>query len=630
MEEKITEILNKRVYFEKYISNNYPDIYKKILDYNIDLDISWLNQLYNYIYSVRGKNCEHCDKPLKFKNKISIGYGKYCSAKCTSVATREKVRETNLERYGVEYPLQNKDILLKLEKTNLERYGVKSTLTDDIVKEKIKQTNLKRYGVENASQSKEVREKVVNTNLERYGVDCCFQSENIKNKISNSIKNLSEEDKKNIRDKIKQTSLNKYGVECVLSLKENRNKLINTNLERHGVEYPLQDKMIRDKCKDTIKKRYGVEYISQSEIYNEKNRTNVLDKWSKILKLSKDNITYNDGIFIISEYCNKHNKFHIKYDDLYNRHYLGVENVCTKCFPISKQSKIKENEINDFIESLNIDFNRNNRKVLNGREVDFYFPLKKIGIEFNGLYWHSDKFVHNNYHLNKTDDCEKQGIQLLHVFEDEWINKKAIVKSIIKSKLGVIDDKIYGRKTEIREIKDNQIIRDFLNENHIQGFIGSNIKIGLYYKNELVSIMTFGKKRLSLGSKFSQEGEYELIRFCNKLNTTVIGGASKLLKYFIKNYNPNTILTFADRRYSNGHFYEKIGFDFINKTKPNYWYFKKNELIRHHRFNFRKDVLISMGFVPSKSEREIMIERKYLRVYDCGNLKYYLKKTNNT
>jgi len=213
-------------------------------------------------------------------------------------------------------------------------------------------------------------------------------------------------------------------------------------------------------------------------------------------------------------------------------------------------------------------------------------------------------------------------IQLLHIFEDEWINKKKIVKSIIGSKLGIVDCKIYGRKTEVREINDNKLIRDFLEINHLQGFVGSKIKIGLFYDDELVSLMTFGKKRIAMGNKIRKDGEYEMLRFCNKLNTTVIGGASKLLKYFVKTYHPKSILTFADRRYSNGELYKKLGFEFIENTRPNYWYFKTHELIRHYRFNFRKNVLVKEGYDSNKTESEIMRERGYLRIYDCGNMKF--------
>jgi hypothetical protein len=414
-------------------------------------------------------------------------------------------------------------------------------------------------------------------------------------------------------------------VSTVLILEENRKKMINYNINHLGVKYPLQNEEIRNKSKKTILNKYGTISISSSNYYKECINTNLIKKYSLLLNLNNNNIKYNNNIFIIKNYCELHKKFHIKYDDLYNRIFLGCNNICTKCNPISKQSKIKENEINDYIKSLNVKYIRNDRKILSRKELDFYLPDNKLAIEFNGLYWHSNKYNSNNYHLDKTNSCEEQNIQLLHVFEDEWVYKKEIVKSIIKSKLGIIENKIFARKTEIKEITDNNLTKEFLENNHLQGSINSSIKLGLFHNNQLVSLMTFGKKRVALGNKTQNIGEYEMLRFCNKLNTQVVGGASKLLKYFTNNYRPKEILTFADRRYSNGNLYKELGFNYLGNTKPNYWYFKKNELVRYHRFNFRKDILVKEGFDSNKTEHQIMEEKGYLRIYDSGNMKFKIK-----
>lgn len=124
--------------------------------------------------------------------------------------------------------------------------------------------------------------------------------------------------------------------------------------------------------------------------------------------------------------------------------------------------------------------------------------------------------------------------------------------------------------------------------------------------------MTFGNRRVSMGKKTTNEGEYELLRFCNKLNTNVIGGASRLFKYFINNYNPLEITTYADRSISQGKLYETLGFKFFGKTEPNYYYIIDG--IRHHRFNFRKDKLIKEGFDANKTEHQIMIDRKIYNI----------------
>jgi hypothetical protein len=207
---------------------------------------------------------------------------------------------------------------------------------------------------------------------------------------------------------------------------------------------------------------------------------------------------------------------------------------------------------------------------------------------------------------------------LIHIYEDDWVYKKDIINSRILNLLGK-SEKIYARKCNIKEIKENAIIRNFLEHNHIQGFIGSQIKIGLFYKEELVSLMTFGSKRRAMGQK-SIEGSYEMLRFCNKLNTNVIGGASRLFKYFIDHYNPKEVTSYADRSWSSGDLYEKLKFELVHKTQPNYYYVVDG--IRRHRFGFRKDILIKNGADPNKTEHEIMLEKGIFRIYDSGNLKY--------
>ncbi len=289
---------------------------------------------------------------------------------------------------------------------------------------------------------------------------------------------------------------------------------------------------------------------------------------------------------------------------------------CKKCSNSGYSNQ--EKEIVKYIKSLGIDIEENNTSILNGKELDIYIPSHNLAIEYDGLYWHSELYKDSKYHLNKTIDCELKNIRLIHVFEDEWKYKKNIVKSRLKNILGLINNKIYARKCEIREVNSNDS-KKFLNENHIQGTSKSKIKIGLYYDGELVSLMTFGLGRVIMGGKTN---EWELTRFCNKLDTNIIGGASKLLKYFIKNYKPNRIISYADRRWSNGDLYDKLGFEFIHDSKPNYWYI--NNDIREYRFKYRKSELIKFGYDSNKSEKEIMFELKKYRIYDCGNKKYIL------
>ena len=291
---------------------------------------------------------------------------------------------------------------------------------------------------------------------------------------------------------------------------------------------------------------------------------------------------------------------------------------CPKCSRMHSNGEI---EFSDFISSLEKNVTFEDRDVLNGKEIDLFLPERNIGFEFNGLYWHSDSKKGKNYHLDKTNEAIRNNINLYHVFEDEWLFKKEIVKSRIASLLGQTKNKIFARKCEVKKISSLEL-KNFLNSNHLQGNVSSKHRYGLYYNNELVSVMSFGHLRKNLGSK-GNEDEYELLRFCNKLNTAVVGGASKLLEFFIKDIKPNRIISYADRRWSNGNLYEKLGFKHIRNSKPNYFYVVGHN--RENRFKYRKDILVKQGYDPNKSERQIMQERGIYRIYDCGTMVFEMK-----
>ena len=260
----------------------------------------------------------------------------------------------------------------------------------------------------------------------------------------------------------------------------------------------------------------------------------------------------------------------------------------------------------------------NNRDLIN-KELDIYLPELNLAFEFNGTYWHNELYKSKKYHKEKSDLCDKLNIQLIHIYEDDWLYKQDIIKSMILNKLKKTPNRIFARKTEIKEIADNKTIKFFLNNNHIQGYIGSSIKLGLYYDNELVSLMTFGKLRKPLNSK-SIGHEIELLRFCNKLNMSVIGGASKLFKYFLLNFNYTKITTFADRGYSNGVLYDTLGFEKTYMIKQTYKYILNG--IRLHKSNFKKSTLIKEGYNKNLTEREMMLDKEIYRIYDSGLIKY--------
>ena len=250
--------------------------------------------------------------------------------------------------------------------------------------------------------------------------------------------------------------------------------------------------------------------------------------------------------------------------------------------------------------------------------LKFYFQIseKKIAFEFNGSFWHSENSpgYEGNKCLMKSNLCEKISYKLIHIWEYDWINplKQNILKEKIKALLGINQTKIYARKCTIKEIPSKEK-NEFLNLHHIQGEDGSKIKLGLFYENELVAVMTFGKPR------FNKNYEWELIRYATSKH--IIGGAGKLLKYFEKNYNPKSIITYADRSYSQGNMYRKIGFEELYKSEPNYHWVKDDRVFTRYqcqKSHLRK--VLGNKFNKNLSETENMLLNKFFKVYDCGNI----------
>lgn len=295
-----------------------------------------------------------------------------------------------------------------------------------------------------------------------------------------------------------------------------------------------------------------------------------------------------------------------------------------------------EVEVFDYIKSLGFEVEKyRNRCLLDGKELDLVLPEQSLAIEYNGLYYHTEKMGKGfNYHLDKTKACNSMGYKLVHIFEDEWINSNELVKKKLKHILGVSDGiRIGGRLCKINEI-DGKTKSTFLNNFHIQGDDKSDIKLGAYYNDKLIGVMTFNSKRLMTSGL--DENSFELSRFATDYDYIVSGLASKFLNYFIKHFSPKRIISFADRRWTldpYDNLYCKLGFSLINITKPNYWYYNskiaKNK--RFHKFGFGKSSLRKkypeLDF--TKTEKELMNELGYDRIWDCGLFKYELILDNN-
>lgn len=321
----------------------------------------------------------------------------------------------------------------------------------------------------------------------------------------------------------------------------------------------------------------------------------------------------SDNIRII---CPKHGEF---YQSASNHIHLG--HGCPKCANTESKGELELLEyINKIVDGEGVI--RRDRKTINGIELDIYIPSKKIAFEYNGLYWHSELSKDKNYHLEKTNKCTENGIRLIHIFEDEWEFKKDIVKSVVKNALGKSDNVIYARNCEIKEVSPKDS-KQFLELNHLQGGCNSSTRYGLYSNGELVSLMTFGKSRHFIGNNGC---DYELLRFCNKINTNVVGGASKLFKHFINEHEDiNRIVSYADKRWASGNLYNILGFEKYNESKPNYYYIINKK--RVYRFNLRKSILEkNYGCPKEMTEKEFCLTKHWYRIYDCGCLCFEWKR----
>ncbi len=292
-------------------------------------------------------------------------------------------------------------------------------------------------------------------------------------------------------------------------------------------------------------------------------------------------------------------------------------NGCKFCNKYISRAEI---EISEWLTSIGVHHERNKRLIYNNKnhEIDIFIPEYKLAIDFHGLYWHSDAYKDKNYHINKFNFVKKLGYQYIQIWENEWIFKKDIVKSIILNKIDKCHQ-IFARKCEIREI-DTSTAKVFFEKNHIQGFVGGKIKLGLFYNNQLVSAIIIGANRYNKG--------FEIIRFANKLNTNVVGGFSKFIQYIKRNMQYIDVLdSFVDLRYFNGNGYLKAGFVNLGQTAPSHYYFKNNQINKlYHRSVFMKHKLPKLlnVFDANLTEAENMRNNGYLKIYDCGTLKMRL------
>ena len=600
--------------------------YLKDIGYDVSLDeiLIPVNVLPKYSSCIVNVKCDYCGlestMEYRFYNISLKSGGTYaCSRKCAKI----KRDNNNFKKYGYKNVFEISKIKEQIKDTNLEKYGVEYPTQSINIKNKVKNTNLEKYGG-TGNGSIVISDKIKNTNLEKYGTDIASKSEYVKLKIKESLLSRSENEIQSSINQSKSTCLEKYGVEFISKIPEVKEKVKNTIFNNYG-GFGFSSDIIYNKIKNTNIERYGVEFTSQNdEIKSKVKSTSIKRSMNDEFRKNNYEIAKNFnyikylGNRISLFRCDKNldHNFEIDKDNYYNRIRSKIP-LCTVCNPVGDSSSVKQKELLEYIISV-----YNGKIISNYRdsiEIDIYLPDLNLGFEFNGLYYHSDKFKDKYYHLNKFNHFKDRGIRIIFIWEDSWDLKKEIVMSQISNWLGKTYNRIYARKTDFRVITDVTVVRKFLNDNHIQGFINSSIKIGLFYNDELVSLMTFDKLE---GRSKMKDNEYNLSRFVNKINTVVIGSASKLIKNFISVYSPERIISFADKDWSIGNLYYSLGFNKIGESEPDYKYIINN--VRKNKQNYQMNRL-SKSISEGKTEKEIMENSGYSRVYDCGKLKFEIK-----
>jgi hypothetical protein len=286
----------------------------------------------------------------------------------------------------------------------------------------------------------------------------------------------------------------------------------------------------------------------------------------------------------------------------------------------SFQSSKGEKELKDFVESFGFKTERLVCGAGDTRfELDIYIPELKIAIEYNGIYYHSCNGINKrskSYHYTKSKYAAELGISLIHVWEDLWNTKKDLIKTIIMSRLGVLtQNKVYARQCELREI-DTKTYKSFCEINHIQGYRPASIKLGLFFKDELVQIASFGKIR-NIGKQNRIE-EWEWIRGCPASLNSVVGGTSKLFSYFVKNYSPESILCYADWNLFDGKGYVECGFIFDGYTGPDKFFVKAKE----------NKTRISRNPYKYREHKELVANNTLFECYGAGSKRFIWYKNS--
>lgn len=505
----------------------------------------------------------------------------FCSSECASSeqTVKQKRRNTNKQRYGSENVLQSQTIKQQATQKHIERFGVDNPLKSPHVRQQINQTNLERYGVEEVGSSEQIRDKIKQTTLEKYGVENVMYDQMF-------------------REQIAQTNLERYGY---INPLHDHQRIRSAFYAKYGRYYPLQVDKIKQKMQQTMQQRYGDSHSHTSKVRH------------SIEKLKTKQ-------WLIEQYLTQRKTTPQIANDLGVAESTVLKYLHEHEIEINKNSQGEE-QLALFLQHCGQEVIRNTRNVISPKEIDIFLPDHSLAIEYDGVFWHSElNGKDKRYHLQKSVECGDTDIRLIHVFDTEWLFQTDIVKSRLRSILG-LNQTIAARKCSVAKI-DAITANDFYQQTHIQGGCNSSLNYALYYNNQIVAVMSFGR------SRYASKYQYELLRFCNCLNTNVVGGATKLFQAFRRDKAPRSVVSYSDLRWNTGTLYRQLGFNYSHTSSPNYQYFKpKQPEVLYSRVTFQKHKLKDklQNFDPNKTEWKNMIDHGYDRIWDCGNDVYVWK-----
>lgn len=404
-----------------------------------------------------------------------------------------------------------------------------------------------------------------------------------------------------------------------------------TNIVKYGATNVLASDHGKQKSKESHMARYGVIHYNQTEEYANRIESGEIARNLNPKQIGLTHMTRHfnslsekmpqlEPLFDLSEYLKHgaHSFYRYKWQCNVCAHKFewwlngGKTPVCPKCAP---KGTMHEEAIMDFLSKHNIEYVHNTRKQLgNGQEIDIFIPSKQMGIELNGLYYHQEHNVGTQYHVDKTNLAAEQGIKLVQIFDDMMYQKKQAVFNFLRHELGIV--KTVNADAFIVKRVDADVARKFHNKYNVLGEDHSNLHLGLYRKTRVVAVASF---KITVS-------QTELTRFTQNNTMSVVDGLAKIISALHGiSTRDNSIVCYVDRCWSNGSELKSLGFKHTKTTEPRYWYTKCFKQ-RLHRLQFQHKYLQLKleKYHPALTEAENMYNNDYVRVYDCGTLRYEL------